>query len=132
MAEGKAKRILGIEIVAGTDGTWAQCTKKGNLLFISGQVSLDADGNLVGKDDFEAQAKQTLDNLEAMLEAAGAGLEDLMMITVFVTDMSNRPIFAKVRDGYFRANPPASTMVEIKRLVMDELMIEVNAIAVLG
>ena len=132
MAEGKAKRILRTEKVAGTDGTWAQGTNKGNLLFISGQVALDADGNLVGKDDFEAQARQTLDNLEAMLEAGGAGMQDLMMITVFVTDMSNRPIFAKVRESYFRENPPASTMVEIKRLVMDELMLEVNAIAVVG
>jgi 2-iminobutanoate/2-iminopropanoate deaminase len=93
MVEGKAKRILGTEKVAGTDGTWAQCTRKGNLLFISGQVSLDAGGNLVGKDDFEAQAKQTLKNLEAMLEAAGAGMQDLMMIT------------------FFRSNPPASTLV---------------------
>ena len=132
MAEETAKRILGTKKVAGTDGTWAQCTRRGQLLFISGQVALDADGNLVGKDDFEAQARQTLDNLEAMLEAGGAGMHDLMMITVFVTDMGNRPIFAKVRDGYFRENPPASTMVEIKRLVMDELMLEVNAVAVVG
>jgi reactive intermediate/imine deaminase len=131
MSEGKANRILGTEKIAGTDGTWAQCTRKGNLLFISGQIALDAQGNLVGKDDFEAQARQTLDNLKAMLEAGGSGLKDLMMITVFVTDMVNRPVFARVRDAYFRKNPPASTMVEIKRLVMDELMLEVNGIAVL-
>ena len=131
MADVKVDRILGTEEVAATDGTWAQCTRRGNLLFISGQVALDAKGDLVGKNDFKAQAKQTLENLKTMLNAGGASLKDLMMITVFVTDMNNRPTFAQVRDSYFRGNPPASTMVEIKQLVMDELMIEVNGIAVL-
>lgn len=132
MDDVKVNRILGTEEIAATDGTWAQCTRRGNLLFISGQVALDSKDNLVGKNDFEAQAKQTLENLKTMLKAGGASLKDLMMITVFVTDMGNRSVFAKVRDSYFRENPPASTMVEIKRLVMDELMIEVNGIAVLS
>lgn len=125
-------RITGTEKVAQTDGTWSQCTRKGNLLFISGQVALDAQDDVVGEGDFQAQARQALDNLVAMLEAAGGSLEDLMMITVFVTDMSNRPAFAKIRDAYFRQNPPASTMVEISRLVMDELLIEINGIGVLN
>ena len=127
----KTVRIVGTDRVASTDGTWAQCTSKSNLLFISGQVALDAQGNVVGIDDFETQAKQALNNLVAMLKESGATLEDLMMITVFVTDMSNRPIFAKVRNAYFRKNPPASTIVEIKCLCMDKLLIEVNGIAVL-
>jgi len=127
----KTVRIIGIGGVASTDGTWAQCTRKSNLLFVSGQVALNAQGNVVGINDFETQAKQALDNLVVMLKEIGATLEDLMMITVFVTDMSNRPIFAKVRNAYFRKNPPASTIVEIKRLCMDELLIEVNGIAVL-
>jgi len=127
----KTVRIVGTDRVASTDGTWAQCTKKSNLLFISGQVALNAQGNVVGIDDFATQAKQALNNLVAMLKESGATLEDLMMITVFVTDMSNRPIFAKVRNSYFRKNPPASTIVEIKGLCMDKLLIEVNGIAVL-
>jgi 2-iminobutanoate/2-iminopropanoate deaminase len=125
-------RITGTEKIAQTDGTWSQGTRRDNLLFISGQVAVDAHGAVVGKNDFPAQARQALDNLVAMLEAAGGGLEDLMMITVFVTDMSNRPAFAKIRDAYFRQNPPASTMVEISRLVMDELLVEINGIAVLN
>jgi len=52
------------------------------------------------------------------------------MITVFLTDIRNRPTFVKVRDAYFRASPPASTLVEISRLVMDDLLIEINGIAV--
>lgn len=101
------------------------------MLFISGQIALDSEGELVGPNDFEAQAIQALDNLKAMLEAGGSSLKDLMMINVYVTDMDNRSVFARVRDGYFRANPPASTIVEIKRLCMDELLLEVNGIAVI-
>ena len=128
----KAERIISIDTIADTDGTWAQCTRKENLLFISGQVALDGQGNVVGNDDFEIQARRTLDNLKSMLEAGGASLEDLMMITVYLTDMENRPIFARVRDSYFRKNPPASSMVEVNRLVLKELMLEVDGIAVLG
>ncbi len=131
MAKESSTRLIGTEKVAATDGTWAQVTRKGKLIFISGQVALDEAGNLVGKDDFQAQAKQCLDNLVNVLQAAGGSLQDLMMITVFVKDMAQRPIFARVRDSYFRPNPPASTIVEIKRLFMDEVLLEVNGIAVL-
>ena len=124
------ERLTETPDVAGTDGTWAQCTGNGNLLFISGQIALDAEGNVVGENNFEIQATQALDNLVSMLKTGGSSLEKLMMITVFVTDMGNRPAFAKIRDSYFRKNPPASTIVEIKRLCMDELMIEINGIAV--
>lgn len=127
-----AIRIIGTEKVAPSDGTWSQCTRQGNLLFISGQVALDSTGEVVGKGNFETQAKKALDNLMAMLEAGGGKAEDLMMITVFLTDIRNRPTFAKVREAYFRANPPASTLVEINRLVMDDLLIEINGIAVVN
>ncbi len=131
MAKESRVRLIATEKVAATDGTWAQVTRKDKLIFISGQVSLDKAGNLVGKDDFEAQARQCLDNLVDILRAAGGSLKDLMMITVFVKDMAQRPIFARVREAYFRSNPPASTIVEIKRLFMDEVLLEVNGIAVL-
>jgi enamine deaminase RidA (YjgF/YER057c/UK114 family) len=131
MRQSRTLRLTGTEKGAATDGTWAQVTRKGNLVFISGQVGLDKKGELPKSRGFEAQARLALDNLVAVLEAAGGSLEDLMMITVFVTDMANRPTFAWVRDAYFRANPPASTIVEIKRLFMDGVLVEVNGIAVL-
>lgn len=131
MSGEKTVRMIGTGKVADTDGTWAQVTRKGKLVFISGQVALDASGELVGKGDFEAQAKLALENLVDVLKAAGGSLEDLMMITVFVTDMGNRPAFARVREAFFRAHPPASTIVEIKRLFMDEVLVEINGIAVL-
>lgn len=116
--------------VCGTDGTWAQATRRGNMLFISGQVGLNSKGDLAGT-DFATQAKYALDNLAAMLEAGGGTLEDLAMITVFVTDMKNRPAFAKIRKDYFQKSPPASTIVEISQLYAPEVLVEVNGIAVL-
>lgn len=124
------QRIMSTEKVGGTDGTWAQATKAGKLLFISGQVGCNASGDTVGT-DFASQARQALDNLVAMLEAGGARLEDLAQITVFVTDMANRPAFAKIRREYFTANPPASTIVQITALCAPDLLIEINGIAVL-
>ncbi len=131
MLEKEYIRLIGTDKVAATDGTWSQVTRKGNFVFVSGQISLDSDGNLVGEGDFEQQARQTLDNLVSCLESVDAHLDNLMMITVFVTDMSNRTIFAKVRDGYFRENPPASTIVEINSLFMKEVLLEINGIALL-
>ena len=72
MDNSEVTRIGSTEKVAGTDGTWSQCTRRGNMLFISGQIALDAAGELVGADDFEAQAIKALDNLKSMLEAGGA------------------------------------------------------------
>lgn len=124
------KRIMQTAQICGTDGTWAQATQTDNMLFISGQVGTDAKGDLVGA-DFASQAKQALENLKLLLETGGATLEDLAAITVFVTDMKNRPTFAKIRSEYFTKNPPASTIVEINQLYAPEVLIEVNGIAVL-
>jgi reactive intermediate/imine deaminase len=124
-------RLTGTDKVAKTDGTWAQLTRKDKLVFVSGQVPLDATGELVGRSDFRRQAVQALDNLVSILESAGASLKDLMAITVFVTDMANRPVFAEVRDSYFRDNPPASTIVQVTSLFSPEVMVEVNGIAML-
>lgn len=124
------RRIVGTDKVEKTDGTWSQATTKGNLLFISGQIGCDKNGSIVGE-DFSSQAKQALENLVAMLEECGATLENLAMITVFVTDMAYRTEFAKIRSEYFAENPPASTMVEINHLCAPGLLIEINGIAVL-
>lgn len=125
------KRLIGTEKVADTDGTWSQATCAGNLVFISGQVPLDSSGNLVGKDDFKLQAKQSIDNLLAMLEATGAKIENLASITVFLKNMEDRVLFAEVRNSYFKEHPPASTLVEVSRMFMDDILLEVNGIAVL-
>ena len=103
----------------------------GDLVFIAGQVSLDASGAVVGVGDFAAQARQTFQNLISALEAAGAGASNLIKLTTFVTDMSQLATFRAVRDQFLDPDHlPASTLVQVSRLFRQEFLIEIEAIAV--
>jgi reactive intermediate/imine deaminase len=132
--EKKGGRTMGTPIpstrVAQTDGTWSQAVRAGNTLFISGQIALDADGNIVGKNDFAAQAEQVLENTRILLEEAGYAFEHVCKITVFLTDMNDRPAFAEIRKRFFSDNPPASTLVEVSKLAVPGLKIEMETTAV--
>ena len=104
----------------------------GRLVFTSGQVALDAKGNVVGKDDFRAQVRQVFENLRAALEAAGASFRDVIKLNSYVVDTAGLPHFRAVRDEYINtANPPASTAVQVARLFRPEFLVEVEAIAVI-
>lgn len=103
----------------------------GDLVFIAGQVSLDASGAVVGAGDFAAQATQTFHNLMDALEAAGTSASNLIKLTTFVTDMSQLATFRTVRDQFLDpAHLPASTLVQVSRLFRQEFLIEIEAIAV--
>ena len=101
----------------------------GPLLFIAGQIALDAKGQIVGKSDLRAQAVQVLENIRALLRAAGADMQDVLKFTVFVTDIRAFEELADIRLRYFPKNGPASAIVEVSRLVYPELMIEIEAVA---
>jgi reactive intermediate/imine deaminase len=124
---------MGISIpsdkVAKTDGTWSQAVQMGNMLFISGQIALDAEGNIVGKADFATQAEQVFKNLSTLLEEAGYRFEHICKITVFLTDINDRRTFAEIRKKYFSDHPPASTLVEVSKLALPDLKVEMEAIA---
>jgi reactive intermediate/imine deaminase len=102
----------------------------GRTIYVSGQIALDKDGKVVGTSDFRAQAKQVFENLKAALAAAGAGFEDVVKMNMYVLDMTNAPVLREVRAGYLGANPPASTLVEVKKLARDEFLLEIEVIAV--
>ena len=102
----------------------------GRTLYVSGQVALDRTGAVVGKGDLKAQTRQVFENLKAALAASGATLDDVVKITIFMTDASQVQTVREVRDTYFTKQPPASTAVEVARLVRPELMIEIEAVAV--
>jgi 2-iminobutanoate/2-iminopropanoate deaminase len=102
----------------------------GQLIFVSGQVARNAAGETVGRGDIRAQTRQALENVKAVLEAAGATMDDIVKVTVFVTDVRHLAAIHEVRAEYFRKDYPASTLVEVKSLVSPELMIEIEAIAV--
>ena len=109
----------------------AAVVTKGRFVYISGQVALDTSGNLVGSGDFRAQVKQTFENLRAALAANGATFNDVVKLNSYFLDIKQAPAFREVRDQYVNVtNPPVSTAVEVRRLVREEWLIEVEAIAV--
>jgi reactive intermediate/imine deaminase len=104
----------------------------GRMIAVSGQVPLDAAGQLVGPGDPLAQARQVFENLAAALAAAGAGLTDIVKLTVFLTDLADLTAFRQVRDGRFPADsPPASSLVQVSGLVHPGFRIEIEALAAL-
>jgi reactive intermediate/imine deaminase len=102
----------------------------GNLLFISGQASLDQQGNIVGVGDFDAQAAQAFENLERVLEAGGSSLDKVVKVNIYMTDISLFPKIVELRAKYFTAPYPADTIVEVTSLALPELMIEIEAVAI--
>jgi reactive intermediate/imine deaminase len=102
----------------------------GRTVYISGQIALDSAGNVVGAGDFAAQTRQVLDNLQAALDAAGATFDNVVKINTYVTDISQIQTLRKIRSEYFTKNPPASTLVQVVQLARSELMIEIEAVAV--
>jgi reactive intermediate/imine deaminase len=103
---------------------------RGKTVYISGQVSLDKSGNVVGKGDFAAQTTQVFENLKAALAAAGATFDNVVKVTMFVTEMSNIATLRTIRLKYYGKNAPASTLVQIGKLAHEDFMIEIEAIAV--
>ena len=110
---------------------YTDAVRVGDLLFVSGCVPVDADGRLVGGDDVVAQARQAFANVGAILEAAGAGFADVAKVTIFLTDVDDRPKINPVRQELFGAVRPASTLVEVPRLAIPGAKIEVEAVAAL-
>ena len=110
---------------------YADAVRAGDLLFVSGCVPVDADGNLVGGDDVVAQAERVFENIGAILAAAGAGPEDVVKVTVFLTDVDDRPAINPVRQRFFGETRPASTLVEVGKLAVPGARVEVEAVAVL-
>jgi enamine deaminase RidA (YjgF/YER057c/UK114 family) len=106
---------------------------RGSHVFIAGQVAFDADGHVVGAGDLRAQTEQVFKNLQRALAAAGARVEDLVKTTIFVVDYkpADRAVIAEVRSRFYgNVEAPASTLVGVQALVVPELMIEIEAIAV--
>jgi enamine deaminase RidA (YjgF/YER057c/UK114 family) len=105
----------------------------GRPVYIAGQVALDPTGAIVGPGDIRAQARQVFDNLRTALQAVGAGFEQVVKLTYYLVDATQLPVVREVRDQYVNTQqPPASTAVEIRRLVQEDLLIEVEAVAVVA
>lgn len=102
----------------------------GRLVFISGTVAMDDNGDVIAPGDMEAQSRHIFARISELLAEAGAGLDNIVKITTFVTDMSKYAGFSKVRGEVFGSDYPASATVGVSALVKPELLVEVEAIAV--
>ena len=102
----------------------------GRLVYVSGQVAWDASGNIVGKGDVGAQARQTFRNLRQVLQAAGGDLGNLMKMTTYITRIEDRPAVAEARGEVFDGEVPASTLIVVKSLFHPDFLVEIEGVAV--
>ncbi len=100
------------------------------LVFLAGQLSRDANGNVVGKGDMRAQIVQTCENIKTALAAAGANLADVVKMTTFVTDIDEFMRHVDVRLEYFGKALPTSTTVEVRKLAQADLLVEIEVMAI--
>lgn len=101
-----------------------------SVVFVSGQAAISGEGQLVGEGDFERQVTQVFENLRAVLKQAGAGLDAIVKLTVFLTDIGKLRDFGRIKAGFIAGPQPASTAVGVTALALPGMMIEVEAIAV--
>jgi len=106
----------------------SQGIKFGNLLFVSGQAGAGDDGKIVDG-GFRAQGEQAFTNLRRALEAGGSSLDDVIKVTIFVTDMGNFKEVVELRRKFFSEPYPADTIAEVKALYDPKVLIEIEAIA---
>ncbi len=126
------KVIISSDKVAKVPGApYSACTKAGNLVFVSGMVSLNAKGEIVGRGDIGAQTRQVLDNVQAVIEAAGAKMTDIAKTTVYITDLANFAAMNEIYKSYFSTEPPARATVKAD-LVNKDFLVEIDAFAVIG
>ncbi len=105
---------------------------RGVLVFISLMTSRRADGKIAGIGDVEEQTRQVCENIRTAIEAAGGTMDDICRVDVYVRNMEHFDRIHKVRREYFKAPPPASTMVEVSKFTSPDYLIEISAIAVVS
>lgn len=124
-----AKREITAPGLAPPISHYCDATVWGDLLFVSGCAPLDAAGNLVGGEDAAEQCRQVLKNLGACLKAGGSDFAHVLKVTVYLTDVDDRSKINPVRREFFGAAKPASTLIEISRLAIPGMKVEIECIA---
>ena len=115
--------------------TQATVVQGGSIAFISGQVSVDAQGKVVGSGNMQAQAVQVFENLKLALGGVGATFEDVVKFTIFIVGLTQekRKAVMEVRSRYIsHKNPPAATMIGVDKLVEPELLLEIEAVVAIN
>jgi enamine deaminase RidA (YjgF/YER057c/UK114 family) len=118
-------------LVAPTGYTHVVVAADRRTVYIAGQVALDSTGKVVGGTDFNAQAEQVFSNLRRALASVGASFADVVKMTTLITDIKNVPALREIRARYLNKQPPANTLM-VTQLVRPELLLEIEAVAVLA
>ncbi|MDP3988246.1 MAG: RidA family protein [Candidatus Levybacteria bacterium] len=100
------------------------------IIFTTGQIALDKDGNVLYPDDPARQAEFVFESLQKILKQSGASLDDVVKTTIFLIDMNDFSKISAVRNKYFKNSEPASTLVEVRKLVKEGCRVEIEVIAV--
>lgn len=110
---------------------YSRAVKLGNLIFVAGTAAVDENGDLVGAGDPYEQARFILGKIERALVAAGSGLQDVVRTVMYVTDISQWEQISRAHGEVFRDIRPAATMVEVRSLILPEMLVEIEATAVI-
>jgi len=125
------QRVSSSEVPEPAPGLWSNCMRVGDAIYVSGMVSTGPDG-VIGIDDEYVQARTTFEKICHLLAAAGASMNDIVKLTIFVTRMANSAGVRRARSEFFTGDFPASSMVEVSRLGRPELLVEIEAVAYAG
>ncbi|HLH23629.1 MAG TPA: RidA family protein [Chloroflexota bacterium] len=130
-----AKEVLRSDKLAAPVGVFSQAVKvpaRGHFIYVSGLTSRAPDGTTHAPGDVREQTRRILENLKLILAEGGATLDDVVRVVVYIRDMADFKAIHEVRAQYFTHDPPASTMVEVSRLVNDDMLIEIEATALVS
>lgn len=123
------RQELRVEGLAPPISHYCDAVRFGDLLFLSGVPPTDAAGRVVGGDDVAAQARQVFRNMQLMLDAAGASFADVLKVTVYLLDVNDRGKINPVRQEFFGAARPASTLIGVRELAIPGMKVEIEAVA---
>ena len=127
----KKQRVSSAQVPDPPPQTWSNCLVVGNQVFIAGMTARSGT-EVVGGDSMYGQSRAILTKIKHLMEAAGGRMDDIVKVVVFVTDIKRREEFWKARQEVFSGDFPVSTLVEVRALAAPELLVEVEAVGVLG
>lgn len=122
--------LIATKKAPGAVGPYSQAIKSGNMIYTSGQLHINPENGELIKGDIQAQTKQSLDNVKAILEEGGATLEDVVKVTIFMTDISKFSLVNEVYGEYFSNHKPARSCVGVRELPLGG-EIEIEAVAII-